>query len=90
VGFRGILWSMYLMRKNKNKRIGGYLMENVFDIRGLIKAREAHGKEVENLELSIKNAINGVITGMKITYVHLGENKDNSFNFTVWGKLDVA
>jgi hypothetical protein len=63
--------------------------QDMFDIRTLIKAREAHGKEVEALELAIKNAVNSVIDGMEIETVLLGENKDNSFNFTIWGKLAV-
>jgi hypothetical protein len=61
--------------------------KKLLDIRALIKAREAHIKEVESLELAVKNAINNAIDGMNIETVCLGENKDNSFNFTVWGKI---
>ena len=64
-------------------------MPKSFDIRTLIKAREAHGKEVEALELSVKTALNNAIGGMKVETVCLGENKDDSFNFTVWGTIDM-
>jgi hypothetical protein len=62
-------------------------MPKSFDIHGLLKAREAHRKEVEALEIAIKNAVNSVIDGMEVETVCLGENKDDSFNFTIWGKL---
>jgi hypothetical protein len=65
-------------------------MSESFDIRALIKAREAHSKEVKAFELAIKNTINNVIDGMEIETVCLGENKDNSFNFTIWGKLTAG
>ncbi|MDR1202903.1 MAG: hypothetical protein LBL58_14915 [Tannerellaceae bacterium] len=58
-------------------------MPKSFNIRALIKAREAHGKEVEALETAIKEAINSAIDGMKIETVCLGENKGDSFNFTI-------
>jgi hypothetical protein len=62
-------------------------MPKSFDIRSLVKAREAHSKEVLALEDAIKEAINSAVDGMKIETVCLGENKDDSFNFTIWGKL---
>jgi hypothetical protein len=60
-----------------------------FNIRALVKARAAHGKEVEALETVIKNAINNAVDGMEIKTVCLGENKDDSFSFTIWGNLAV-
>jgi hypothetical protein len=64
-------------------------MTKSFDIRSLIKAREIHVKEVEALETAIKKAVNNAVDGMEIETVCLGENKDASFNFTIWGKLVV-
>jgi DNA-binding protein YbaB len=64
-------------------------MPKSFDIRSLIKAREAHGKEVEALETAIKKAVNDAVNGMEIETVSSGENKDDSFNFTIWGKLVI-
>jgi hypothetical protein len=65
-------------------------MPKSFDIRSLINAREAHSKEVGALEVAIKEAVNNAVDGMKIETVCLGENKDDSFNFTIWGKLVVG
>jgi hypothetical protein len=65
-------------------------MPKTFDIRSLIKAREDHSKEVGALETAIKEAVNNAIDGMEIETVCLGENKDASFNFTIWGKLVVS
>jgi hypothetical protein len=64
-------------------------MPKSFDIRALIKAREAHSKEVEAFELAIKEAISNTVDGMKVETVCLGENKDNSFNFTIWGTVNI-
>jgi hypothetical protein len=68
--------------------IGGKMPKS-FDIRALIKAREVHSKEVGALETAIREAVNNAVDGMKIETVCLGENKDDSFNFTIWGKLAV-
>jgi hypothetical protein len=70
-------------------RLIGGKMPKSFDIRALIKTREAHGKEVRALETAIREAVNNAVDGMKIETVCLGENKDDSFNFTIWGKLVV-
>jgi hypothetical protein len=64
-------------------------MQKSFDVRPLIKAREVHGKEVGALETTIKEAVNNAVDGMEIETVCLGENKDDSFNFTIWGKLVI-
>jgi hypothetical protein len=62
-------------------------MSKSLDIHSLVKARETHNKEVELLEFAIKEAINNAVDGMNIETVCLGENEDDSFNFTIWGKL---
>ena len=64
-------------------------MLNILNVRKFIEARETHSKEVESFELAIKNAINNSVVGMKIQTVCLGENKDNEFNFTIWGTIDM-
>jgi hypothetical protein len=64
-------------------------MPKSFDIRALIKSREAHSKEVAALEVAIMEAVNNAVDGMKIETVCLGENKDDSFNFTIWGRLVI-
>jgi hypothetical protein len=64
-------------------------MAKSFNIRSLITARESHNKEVEALETAIKKAVNNAVDGMEIETVCLGENKGDSFNFTIWGKLIV-
>jgi hypothetical protein len=39
------------------------------------------------LELAIKNAINNAVAGMNIQTICLGENKDDQFNFSIWGTV---
>ncbi|MDR1905171.1 MAG: hypothetical protein LBQ88_23180 [Treponema sp.] len=62
-------------------------MPKGFDMRSLKAAADAHGKAVEALELAIKEALNNALEGINIETVCLGENKDDSFNFTIWGKI---
>jgi hypothetical protein len=64
-------------------------MPKSFNIRALIKAKEAHNKEVGASETAIREAVNSAVDGMKIETMCLGENTDDHFNFTIWGKLVV-
>jgi hypothetical protein len=63
-------------------------MPNFFNVRRFIEAREYHKKECQAFEIAIKNAINNAVAGMNIQTVCLGENKDNQFNFTIWGTVE--
>jgi hypothetical protein len=64
-------------------------MPDLFNVQKFIEAREAHSKEAASFELAIKNAINSVVPGLNIQTVCLGENKDDEFNFTIWGTIDI-
>jgi hypothetical protein len=64
-------------------------MATLFNVQKFIEAREAHSKEVAAFELAIKNAINNTVPCMNIQTVCLGENKDDKFNFTIWGTINM-